>query len=419
MQGAVKARILYLLAGLIIVPLLSVVVILFAKGYRPDLKDGKIKPTGLLVAQSNPNGAQIYINGVLRSATNNTLSLEPGKYTVEIKKDGFSPWKKDLQVEAELVTKASAWIFPNTPNLRAISSTGAINPVASPESGKVAFGLKDNSISKLFTIDLSEFPLGSINRDAKLVYTTKGLDITKSQIVWSPDSKEILISASSSAIVVDTSTQQTRDVTGTVPQLIDNWKQLRLDLDTQKLKVVPEKLRAILATSADQLNWSPKENKILYTATASADIPDHLITPLPGSNTQEQNRHLTPGNIYVYDLEEDRNFQLGTIPTSSPTPKPKSSTKKLEDLQPNLAIELGYTKPGTFAWFPSSAHLIRVEDNKIIITEYDGQNPTVVYSGPMENSFAAPYPSGNNILILTNLNPTNSPLPNLYAVSLR
>ena len=137
------------------------------------------------------------------------------------------------------------------------------------------------------------------------------------------------------------------------------------------------------------LIWSPKENRLLYTAPSSAIIPDNLIRSLPGSSTQPQSRALTAGKTYVYDVEEDRNFELSLF-----------AGKNL-------------------AWFSDSAHLIHTKDGQVTIIEYDDTNKTVVYAGPMGPDFALPYPSGKQLLILTNLNPTPTSPPNLYAVSLR
>ena len=43
----------------------------FANGYRPT-KGGIIQGTGLLAANSFPSGAQVYINGKLTTATDDT-----------------------------------------------------------------------------------------------------------------------------------------------------------------------------------------------------------------------------------------------------------------------------------------------------------------------------------------------------------
>ncbi|MBI2008219.1 PEGA domain-containing protein [Candidatus Amesbacteria bacterium] len=303
--------------------------------------------------------------------TNTTTNLEPGTYQIEIKKDGYQPWKKTLALQAEIVTRASATLFPSVPSLKAITTGGASNPVLSPDGTKVAF----TQAGKLYTLDLTESPLGLISRDPKLLST---VNYQLSTISWSPDSRQIL----SSNLLIDTTSSQVSSVSALT---LSSWTARRQTLDAQRFLTLPSAMQNLLATSAADLAWSPKETKLLYTATASAVIPDRLKSPLPGSSTQTQDRHLTPKNVYVYDLEEDRNFK----------------------------IDSGYS------WFPDSYHLFKTANQQVIITEYDGQNQTVVYDGPMEPNFAAPYPSGKQILILTNLNPSLSSIPNLYAVSLR
>ena len=74
------------------------IAIQFAKGYRPDLRKREIRGTGLLVTNSVPIGAQVFLNGKLTTATNDTTNLPPGEYEVEIKKDGYISWKKTLKI---------------------------------------------------------------------------------------------------------------------------------------------------------------------------------------------------------------------------------------------------------------------------------------------------------------------------------
>src|SRR5690348_12777929 len=72
----------------------TVVAIFYGKGYSLDFTSGKgfLKGTGLLVATSVPDGAQVFINDHLTTATNNTINLPPGEYKVKIFKDGYFPW---------------------------------------------------------------------------------------------------------------------------------------------------------------------------------------------------------------------------------------------------------------------------------------------------------------------------------------
>ena len=68
-------------------------------------------------------------------------------------------------------------------------------------------------------------------------------------------------------------------------------------------------------------------------------------------------------------------------------------------------------------WFPDSKHLLYVSDNKIHIMEYDGQNNTVIYSGPFAEEFVYPWPDGSKLIINTSFSP-DSPF-NLYAITLK
>ncbi len=414
MQGAVRSRFWLLLLGLVIVPAGTVAVILFAKGYRPDLAHHGLQPTGLLVATSYPDAAQIFVDGQLKSATDTTFNLPPGQYDIEIKKDGYYPWKKHLTVQAEIVTRATAVLFPTIPTLKAVTSDGANHPVLSPDGSHLAFfgaGINSNNI---YTLDLSDSPLGLLNRDSKLITT---LPTSSYRLSWSPDSRQILAQATSSAVLIDPNSSQTTNATDNLSQILKDWTQRQNIKTEQKFSALPGKLQPVMATAAADLVWSPMENKLLYTATASAVLPAEIISPLPGSSTQPQERSLTPGHVYVYDIEEDRNFYIDNV--TPPTPSPKSETKSLPTInsyQPT-AINAGWL------WFPTSSHLYRVTANQVTIEEYDRQNPVTVYVGPMSEPVAFPYPSAKQMLILANLNttpvPSGSALPQLYAVPLR
>lgn len=380
MQASVRNRILLFGLSLFVVATSSYLVILFARGYRPNISQKSIDATGLLFATSVPDAAQVYLNGTLSTATNGTLNLPPGAYQIEIKKESYQPWKKMLTLENEIVTKASALLFPTIPSLKAVSTSGASIPTLSPDGSKAAFVF----VHKLYILDLSESALGLIAREPKLI---SNLPASRqvSNLVWSPDSRQILAIATRSAQLIDTNTSQISTI-ASPSALVQTWKKRFDEIELQKFSELPDPLQEILLASAANFIWSPKENKLLYVATASAEIPVNLKKQLPGSNTQVQDRNLDPNNYYVYDLEEDRNFKL-------------TGTK--------------------FIWYPDSSHLIKVENQTITILEYDNQNHTTIYPGPMTPNFVLPYPSGKQLLILTNLTPTTNSLPNLYAISLR
>ena len=74
----------------------TIIVIMIGKGYRFGSDSGKIQfnGTGLLVAKSIPDGAQVFIDGRLKTATDGTINLTPGEYEIKIYKRGYFPWIK-------------------------------------------------------------------------------------------------------------------------------------------------------------------------------------------------------------------------------------------------------------------------------------------------------------------------------------
>jgi len=413
-----KWRILFFLLALFLISAISVILIKVGQGYRPDFSTKSLRPTGLLVATSIPDGAQVYIDGKLKTATNATLSLSPGEYEVEIKKDGFFPWKKTLEIKKELVTKTDAYLFSSFPDLRALTFTGAQNPVLSPEGTRVAYAVASPSASLekqgLWVLDLTDRPLGLSREPRQIVANTPQLDFSQAELRWSPDGKQIL--ATFKTEVGKGKTAKTRiqnflldaektnpssaltDITPTINLLFQSWEKNQQARFQAQISKLPEKLLSTFTDNTANIQFSPDETKILYIATASATIPEGLVPLPPVVSTQKEERDIKPGRVYVYDLKEDKNFLIGEI--SNPQ---QASSFKLQ--------------ASGYSWFPTSKHIFIVQKDKIIIKEYDGTNETVVWSGPFVNSFAFPFPAGNRILILTSLG-KNIP-PNLYAVSLR
>ncbi|HUS51942.1 MAG TPA: PEGA domain-containing protein [Candidatus Bathyarchaeia archaeon] len=397
-----RQRLAIFLTILIGIPLVGFLVIKLASGYRPDVTNLTLRPTGLLAATSTPTGAQVFIDGKLTSATDTTLNLSPGTYEVELKKDGFIPWKKTLELEKELVVETNAYLFPAFPDLRPLTFTGAQNPVVSPDGQKVAFAVSGASTGKdgLWILDLADRPFG-LARDPRQILSSApaGRDFSQSTYRFSLDSKQLLVTlnpptsqalAENFLVEINELTPATQlvNITARLPTLEKQWQEEEKIRQEEAFSKLPDEVIKIATTSAQAVTFSLDETKILYTATASAQIPEKLITLVPAANSQPQNRHLEAGKIYVYDLKEDKNF---------------------------LIMEEQEGK--TLNWFPTSRHLFLVEADKIIILEYDNTNRAEVYTGPFENSFAFPFPSGNKLLILTSLGQETP--PNLYAINLR
>ena len=393
-------------------------VVKFAQGYRLDLtkKNLQLQATGLLVATSDPDGAQVWIDGKLKTATNNTINLQPGEYGVEIKKDGFWPWKKQLVLKKELVTQAEAYLFTAFPDLRGMTFTGAEEPKLSPDGQKIAYRVTNTSTANqgIWVLDLVDRPLG-LNREPRQVLANPTANYR-----WTPDSKQLIVTLDKEIFLAEVTRLNTpknmTNITLTLASLEEEWQTEAKVKNEAKMAKLPEPLREILRQKADEIVFSPDETKVMYTATASATIPENLLPPLPTASTQEQSRQIEKAKIYVYDLKEDRNFFITEAPSGggpTPTPTLKKQTQLVNSLNSLNKLIIN----NKVIWFPTSKHIFVLQSDKISIGEYDGANWIDVYTGPFVNGFAFPFPSGGRIVVLTSLGketPTN-----LYAIGLK
>lgn len=88
--------------------------ILYAMGYSFDWQKYALIQTGGVYLKSVPSTAQIIANGKDVKSTPRLLTrLRPGRYDINISKDGFHSWQKTLEVFPQLVTEArNIVLFP-------------------------------------------------------------------------------------------------------------------------------------------------------------------------------------------------------------------------------------------------------------------------------------------------------------------
>ncbi len=387
----------------ILVVLISIttLVILYGKGYRFSFSNGRadLSGTGLLVATSNPDGAQVFINDHLTTATDNTISLQPGHYKIRIFKEGYFHWEKNLVIEKGVVAKAEALLFPTAPKLESITNIGVNNPVLDPSRTKIAYTVNSQTVRKngVYVLDMTVRPILTLqNSSSQIVDDTVSL-FSESILSWSPDGQFIIASTSAQSLTADyllsanSFNQSPDDVTETLTSVTSSWEKLKADKDKSLMGGLSEKFRKTASDNFNIISWSADETKILYQASSSATLPIIRIPRLIGVNSTPEQRNLEKDGIYVYDIKEDRNYKI-----HAPANKDQIS----------------------LSWFPDSKHLIYLHDKKIEIMEYDGANITKIYAGPFVDSYVFPWSDGSKIVILTNLGNSDT-FSNLYTISLK
>lgn len=377
----------------------TVLVVLYGKGYRFNLDRGKpdLSGTGLLVVTSNPDGAQVFINDHLTTATNNTINLSPSVYEVKIFKEGYFTWQKKIKIQKEVVAKADALLFPTAPNLENITASGVENPVMDPSMTKIAYTVSSQTNKKngVYVLDMTVRPILTLQSASTQIVNNVNDEFSKAILSWSPDGKELLATISSSLanptvylLSASNFNDNQKDVTATLDLVKNSWEKEKLEKETSRLNTLKQPLRKMIMENFNIISWSLDETKILYEASISASLPIIVTPRLIGVDSTPEERSIKEDSLYVYDIKEDKNYVLQ------------------EDGKSKLV------------WFPDSKHLINLTDKKINILEYDGANSTTVYAGPFVDNYVFPWPNGSKIVILTNLNNPNIPA-NLYGIGLK
>lgn len=477
-----RGRILWTTFAAIAIIIGTYLAIAFAQGYRPS-RDNIVSGNGLLVANSEPKGARVFVDERFISATDDTLYLDPGEYNVEIKKDGYFPWQKKVVVEKEVVTQANALLFPTAPSLTPLTFSGSTKTTPSPDGQKIAYYTASSSAQTkngFYIAELADNPLAFQRGPKQITQPSTLFPPEKTEILWSPDSTQLLLISPQKTVLIEPSrlntVEELPDITFQLPSIFSQWEEEMYQRDRERLAKFPSEIQEIATQSAVNVYFSPDEDRLMYTATSEAILADQILPPKPGSNTQEQQRKTQVGGIYIYDREEDRQFRIGTdeqyvswltnleksqedntdSTAMESDPLTIDGLKETANYNPQkqlLANDLYRSQPLTleaspsaftrlqddninhtllnfrtyhsplfahhYQWFPNSYHVLYHDESGIIIQEYDGTNSVKVYSGPFSKDFVYPWPNGSRLIIRTNFNQGENVPMNLYTVDLR
>ncbi|KKP69452.1 MAG: PEGA domain protein [candidate division CPR3 bacterium GW2011_GWE2_35_7] len=330
----------------------------------------------MIVANSEPKGALLYLNDQLQNVTNTTLSnLIPENYHLKIQKEGYTSWEKDIKVEENVVIQIDARLFPMNPSLTPVTLYGCYNPQVNLDNTKIVFQVRDNEEKNgVWLLVFNNLPFGKGYDLKQILKDTANIKYSQAESLWSQDGNELLVSIQNDNITENyivtndiLSTSVTKS-TKTKEEIIMKWKIEADSLTKDKISTLSLNTQGIIKDKT--IFWSPDQNKFYY-----------------------ENRD---GFVEVYDLEKE------TITTS---------TIKISDYQ-------------SVIWFIDSERFIFVENNeetksgKLSITEIDGQNKVSVYEGILISKEVFVSPNGNKLFFLTNFNPSSSTSTNLYTLNL-
>jgi len=411
-------KILYRLAVIAAFVAIFTLVISYARGYRIDFKKKSVTPTGILAINSFPKAAKIYLNGELKGITDTNLTLLPGQYRIEIKKDGYTSWTKTVKLKGELVLSLEALLFPINPSLSPLTNLGIVKAIPIDQTEKIIL-LTENGDSLKDGIYLFENkkPL-SFMAPLKLIVlksnipNADAIDLKSTNVYFSPDYKQAVfdfftdsgntsketVAYASYLLSLDEENKNLFDITLSKETLLEAWNKEKEKNNLKVLETFPKEIAKIATDSFHIISFSPDETKILYRANKPINLPFVIKPPLIATNQTQESRLLTTNNLYIYDKKEDKNFVVENVIKT--------------DITNNGEID------SNILWYPDSKHLIINEGKKISIIDYDNENKQTIYSGPFEANFFTSTTDGK-IIVLTNLNPETNKLPDLYLVGIK
>lgn len=110
-------RLFFFIIFIILFIILIPVVLLYSNGYRLD-RDLVLQPTGGIYVFYPESGAQLYVDGELSDQTSLFYrgifvdNLAPKNYDIEVYKEGYLPWKKNIDVRERKVAEGYPFLIP-------------------------------------------------------------------------------------------------------------------------------------------------------------------------------------------------------------------------------------------------------------------------------------------------------------------
>ena len=414
--------------------LILISVIAYARGYRFNMQDGSVTSTGIISINSSPQPAKVYINNQLKGATDINLTMPFGQYTIEVKKEGYTDWKKTISLKGETVMSVNAHLYPKNPSLTPLTNLGIIKALPLGNTDKIVLISQTGDITKdgIYLFEAGKRPLSIFPPLTPLLYKSllpAEIDLSTITMVFDSQYQQAILSytlddiETSYLISLEDENTELIDVTPTRENITSKWQDER---NTEMVKIIEtlhKDIRSIALTSFTVISLSPDEKKLMYYVKDDVSLPIIINPPLIGANQTLEQRDLKKGNVYIYDKKEDKNYrvQITVDPKIinealiTPTVQPESTSVTTTGISNPIVAESIQQR---VLWYPTSDYIAIKEKSQIVLMQYDGDNKQTVYAGPFNQEFFAISPDWNLIVII-NLNPNNNQFGDLYSVGIK
>lgn len=174
--------------------------IFYTQGYRFDFEKKKVVQTGGIFIKALPKEAEVYLNGKFKKKTDFLFGQEfvgnliPGNYNILVTKEGYVPWKKELQVQEKQLTTANyIFLIPKDPGWK-LFEENVTNLWTSPTGKQIAIEKTGNGER---TLEIKSIGMKNEREPLRInLQKLRGREIKS--ITWSPNEKRLLMKTAAS-----------------------------------------------------------------------------------------------------------------------------------------------------------------------------------------------------------------------------
>lgn len=325
-----KRRILFILLAVVFLAV-GPLTVFYSLGWRINWTEKSVTRPGALHIRAVPKNVEIFIDGKLKKKTDFFFgsafieNLIPGRYYLEVKKEGFHDWQKNLDIAENQVTEAqNILLVPKNPEFR-LAQKNVSGFEASGDMKKAVF-LEMSSLEK------------SDGEPAKTTWSLKLFDLEKnikSHLISEPDilsGKGPLKSVSQASLGNFTISPDGKKI---IIQVQAKETLLYYLLDTEKTPLKPEYL-ANLGADVQDIDFSPqdpqklivlKEGRLTRQNLYSKEETSYFIDKVAAFYVSKDGVFYLDESGFVYKAD----FSLATKDrlNSDPLPLQKESYHKI------------------------------------------------------------------------------------------
>lgn len=179
--------------------IIATVTIFFMLGYRLDSVNGRLQQGALLQFDSNPNGADVYIDDrAIGSRTATKQTVMAGTHSIKIARQGYQDWNRTVDLAAGTLT----WLdyirlVPNDRPVQTVTTYETlVNATISPDS-KWALTQEKADVPSFHLVDLRSEDVKSsviaLPQDLYTDATTEGVTHAFSLLTWDNSGRYTLV----------------------------------------------------------------------------------------------------------------------------------------------------------------------------------------------------------------------------------